>query len=313
MREVVADESLSPEWAQALTGFVAHLADERGLASNTVAAYQRDVASLAWWCQDFAIGPAEVTLQVLRRFIGQRRQDGLARSSIARLRAALRSFFAWAKKHGLTDSDPASLLDAPRLDRRLPQALRIDQVASLIAKAAGDTPLQQRDTAILEMLYASGARVSELVALDVATLDLSRRQVRLHGKGDKQRQVPLGDPAVLALDRWLRDGRSALQRESGSRPGADEHDAVFLSRQCKRIDRTEVYRMVLQQGLHAGVGHVTPHMLRHSYATHLLEGGADLRSVQELLGHAALATTQTYTHVTREHLRSVYVQAHPRA
>ncbi|WP_370327921.1 tyrosine recombinase XerC [Euzebya sp.] len=300
-------------WDRAVTAFVRHLADERGLSPNTVAAYRRDVGELATWSADFAIEPDEVTLQVLRRFIGQRRRDGLARSSIGRKRAALRTFFAWARRRGLVTTDPAALLDAPRSDRRLPKVLRTDQVAALIGHAAGEGPIAQRDAAILELLYASGARVSELVTLDLDAIDVPRRTLRLHGKGDKQRLVPLGLPAIAVLTRWLDDGRPEVLSTAQTAGHATCDEAVLLSRRGGRIDRTEVYRMVRARGLAAGVGHVTPHVLRHSYATHLLEGGADLRSVQELLGHAALATTQTYTHVSREHLREVYVQAHPRA
>lgn len=301
----------SSTWATALADFVAHLAGERGLSPHTVAAYRRDVTDLARWCGHFAIEPDEVTLQVLRRFIGQRRRDGLARASVVRKRAALRTFFGWAKRRGMVPTDPAALLDAPRTDRRLPKVLRTDQVAALIADAAGSDPLELRDTAILELLYASGARVSELVDLDTEAVDLDSGSVRLDGKGDKQRVVPLGAPAVAALRAWLDRGRPGLTR---TRPaGGGGTPAIFTTRRGRRIDRAEVYRMVRTRGLRAGVGHVSPHMLRHSYATHLLEGGADLRSVQELLGHETLATTQTYTHVSTEHLRSVYTQAHPRA
>jgi site-specific recombinase XerD len=303
-------EGLAPSWVDALRTFRRHLADERGLSPHTVAAYVGDATDLARWCDAFAIEPDEVTLQVLRRYIGQRRRDGLGRSSIARRRAALRSFFADARRRGLVDADPAALLDAPTLDRRLPKALRVDQVAELIRGAGGsDGAVGLRDVAVLELLYASGARVSELVGLDLAAVDLDRRAVRLHGKGDKQRLVPLGEPAAVAVGRWLADGRPDLLAE-GAGPVTD---AVFLGRRGGRLDRSEVYRMVRDRGLAAGVGHVTPHVLRHSYATHLLEGGADLRSVQELLGHAALATTQTYTRVTRAHLREAYASAHPRA
>ncbi len=300
--------STEPLWASALQDFARHLAGERGLSANTVAAYVRDVTDLARWCEEFAIVPDEVTLQVLRRFVGQRRRDGLARASIARKRASLRSFFAWGLRRGVVSHDPAAALDTPKLDHSLPKALRIDQVAALIGDATGDDPLELRDAALLELLYSTGARVSEVVGLDLQVLDLSRGSVRLHGKGDKQRLVPLGQPAVRSLDRWLTDGRPHLRVT-----GADDGDALFLSRRGVRIDRSEVYRMVRRRGLLRGVGHVTPHTLRHSYATHLLEGGADLRTVQELLGHEALATTQTYTHLSREHLRSVYVQSHPRA
>ncbi|CAN5405578.1 tyrosine recombinase XerC [soil metagenome] len=317
------EDQRSPAWQAAVVAFRTHLAGERGHSPHTVAAYVRDVGQLADWCSGFAIDdPDEVTLLVLRRFIGERRRQGLAKASIARKRASLRTFYAYALRRGLVSHDPAAALDAPKLDKRLPKALRRDQVAALIADAAGAAqtspgidgdPMDLRDTAILELLYASGARISELVSLDLDAIELASGRASLHGKGDRQRLVPLGEPAVAALRRWLEHGRPQLSRGGHADDQASAATAVFLGRRGGRLDRTEAYRMVARRGLRAGVGHVTPHMLRHSYATHLLEGGADLRSVQELLGHVALATTQTYTHVSREHLRSVYVQAHPRA
>jgi site-specific recombinase XerD len=303
--EVAAAEGA---WEPALEGFQRHLADERGLAPNTVLAYVRDLRDLAAWCDGFAIPPEEVTPQVLRRYVGQRRRDGLARSSVARRRAAIRSFYEHARRSGAVEEDPAALLDAPRLDRRLPKALRHDQVVRLLDDAGGTTPADLRDRAVLELLYASGARVSELVGLDLDALDLDRRAARLLGKGRKERLVPLGAPAVGALRRWLDRGRPPLLPPEGP-----AERAVFVGDRGRRIDRAAVYRMVRRRGLACGIGHVTPHVLRHSYATHLLEGGADLRSVQELLGHASLATTQVYTAVTREHLREAYAAAHPRA
>ena len=308
-------EDLPAAWQAALDRFSAHLSGERGLSDNTVAAYVRDARQLAQWCAAFAIvDPDEVTPQVLRRFMATLRREGLARSSVARKRAALRSFFAHLLRRGMISADPAVMVDTPKLDKRLPKVLRADQVDALL-RAPDDSPLGLRDRAVLELLYASGARVSEVCALDVGATANAR--VRLHGKGDKQRLVPLGEPAVTALQAWERQGRPALVGGAPGRGaaggGAAGGKALFLRRDGARLDRSTTYRMVRTHGLAAGVGHVTPHLLRHSYATHLLEGGADLRSVQELLGHVALATTQTYTHVSRAHLRSVYTQAHPRA
>ena len=307
-------EPLSRGWRTALDAFADHLALEKGYSPNTVGAYVRDATQLAAWCDDFGIiDPDEVTVQVLRRFIGDRRRHGLAKASIARKRASLRAFYGYALRRGLVAADPAAALDAPRLDKRLPKALRRDQVAALLADAAGEEPLECRDSAILELLYASGARISELVTLDLQALDLPQGRARLLGKGDKERLVPLGEPAVQALQRWLEEGRPLVAAEAAAAGREVPLDAVFLGQRGGRLDRSEAYRMVTRRGMRAGVGHVTPHMLRHSYATHLLEGGADLRSVQELLGPVARAPTQTYTHISREHLRSVYVQAHPRA
>lgn len=314
---MVSDDPLPRAWVAALDEFRRHLAMERGLSDNTVQAYLRDAGQLASWCADFGIvDPDEVTLQVLRRFVADGRRRGLARSSIARKRASLRAFFGLLLKRGRVTSDPAALLDTPKLDKSLPKVLRRDQVDALLRQPPADDPVGLRDRAVLELLYASGARVSELVDLDADRLDLGRSRATLHGKGDKQRLVPLGVPAVEAVKAWLDRGRPHLPLRPTGTTGedADRHtDAVFLARRGGRISRDEVYRLVRAHGAAAGVGHVTPHLLRHSFATHLLEGGADLRSVQELLGHVALATTQTYTHVSRAHLRSVYTQAHPRA
>lgn len=306
----MTDTPLPPAWRHALDAFDAHVRLERGMADNTVAAYLRDAGQLADWCADFAIvDPDEVTLQVLRRFIADARRRGLARATIARKRASLRALFGLLARRGMVTTDPAALLDAPKLDKRLPKVLRTDQVDRLLRQPAkdGDGPIELRDTAMLELLYASGARVSELTGLDLDRLDLPRGTATLHGKGDKQRLVPLGGPAITAIQAWLDRGRPALSTPD-TEPGA-----LFLAKDGGRINRDVVYRMVRDRGMSAGVGHVTPHLLRHSFATHLLEGGADLRSVQELLGHVALATTQTYTHVSRAHLRSAYTQAHPRA
>lgn len=291
-----------------MEGFDSHLRGERGLAANTVEAYIRDATQLATWCAAFAIDdPAEVTLSVLRRYLGELRRRGLRRASITRKRAALRGLFGWLHARGRIDTDPAALLEAPRREQRLPKALRRDQVAALLAQPAGRGPIELRDRALLEVLYATGTRVSEVVALQMSAVDLPRRRLTVDGKGRRQRLVLLGEPASQALAQWLQHGRVRLV--DSARAG----ETVFVGAAGGPIDRGEVYRMVRRRAAAAGVGHVTPHMLRHSYATHLLEGGADLRAVQEMLGHAALATTQTYTKVTREHLREAYTNAHPRA
>lgn len=299
---------LPAAWAAALEDFARHLRLVRGLSAHTVDAYVRDARQLAAFCADFAIvTPDEVEPLVLRRFMAALRRDGAARTTVARKRASLRSFFAHQLETGGVERDPAVLLDVGKVDRLLPRALRVDQVTRLLDHPDPATPLGLRDRAVLDLLYSSGARVSELTGLDLDALDLAARRVRLHGKGDKERIVPVGRSATARLRAWLADGRPHL---------ADpDHpcDAVFLGRRGGRLSRREVHRTVATAGLATGVGHVTPHTLRHSYATHLLEGGADLRSVQELLGHVALTTTQTYTHVTRHHLRSAYEAAHPRA
>jgi site-specific recombinase XerD len=300
-------DELPQAWEHALAVFGAHLRDERMVAAHTVSAYLRDARQLAGFCAGFAVDdPDEVEPLLLRRWLAALAAEEYARASLARKAAACRSLFALLARRGLVARDPALLLATPKGGRRLPRVLRRDQVEALLGAPDAQTPDGLRDRALLELLYASGARVSEAVGLDVDAVDLPNGLVRLHGKGDKERIVPLGEPACVAVERWLSEGRTAL-----ATVGSDH--ALLLNRRGLRLSARDALRAVEAAARASGVGHVTPHTLRHSYATHLLEGGADLRSVQELLGHVALATTQTYTHVSREHLRSSYEHAHPRA
>jgi len=296
---------LSPAWERAVTAFRAHLVGERGLSVNTVDAYDRDARQLAGFCAEFEIvDPNEVTGLVLRRFLAELGRQGYARGSLARKAASIRALFAVLARRGLVDDDPSAGMATSRSGRSLPRVLRTDEVERLLA-VPDETPVGLRDRALLEFLYASGARVSEAVDLHDRALDLDAAAVRLLGKGDKERIVPLGEPVRVALVRWLRDGRPALVDAPT--------DIVFCAGDGQRLHQRTVRHMVERRAAAAGLTKVTPHTLRHSYATHLLEGGADLRSVQELLGHAALATTQIYTHVSREQLRTAYEHAHPRA
>jgi site-specific recombinase XerD len=300
---------LPPRWVVALDCFRSNLLEERGLSGATVRAYVTDAAQVARFCAAFGIAdPDEVEPLVLRRHLAALSEAGYARTSVSRKVAAVRSFFALLARRGLCEVDPAANLAASRRQRRLPRVLRQDQVRALL-ETADDSHVGLRDRALLEFLYATGARVSEAVGLDIDALDLPAGSVKLHGKGDRQRLVPLGEPACLALERYLTQARPAL---AGDLPGMPA-PAVFLGRRGHRLGQRDAYAVVRAAGVLAGLGHVTPHTLRHSYATHLLEGGADLRSVQELLGHVALATTQTYTHVSRQHLLDSYQGAHPRA
>lgn len=279
------------------------------LGDRTVVAYRRDAAQLAAFCDGFGIDdPADVEPLVLRRWLAALAGNDYARASVARKTAAVRVFFACLQRRGLVSRDPAAQLGTPKRGRRLPKALRADQVAALLSAPDAATPLGLRDRAVLEALYASGARISELCGLDVDDLDLAAASARLLGKGRKERIVPLGEPACVAVERWLDGGRPALVAAAGQAP-----PAVFLSRRGGRMTDDDARAAVRHAGATAGLGSVTPHQLRHSYATHLLEGGADLRAVQELLGHVSLATTQIYTHVSREHVRARYEAAHPRA
>jgi integrase/recombinase XerC len=303
---------LPPAFADALEGYEIHLRDERGRGPQTVRAYVADVRGLL----RHAVGAgatelAELDLTLLRSWLATMDRAGAARSTLARRVAAVRGFSAWAVRRGLLDSDPAARLVAPHPHRAIPEVLRPRQVEDLLEVAglrADDAdPVHLRDRAILELLYATGIRVAELVGLDVADVDWSRCTVRVTGKGDRQRVVPFGGPAERAVRDWLERGRPGLEDPvSGG--------ALFLGARGGRVDARVVRRTV-----HDVLRHVPdapdlgPHGLRHSMATHLLEGGADLRSVQEVLGHASLGTTQIYTHVSIERLRSSYEQAHPRA
>jgi site-specific recombinase XerD len=297
---------LPEAWGAALTTFQVHLADERGMSERTVSAYLRDVRQLAAFCAGYGIlDPEEVAPLVLRRWLASLGEDGYARASLSRKASAVRRFFSLLARRGVVTSDAAAALGSPRGERRLPRVLRPEQVAALLGAPDAETPIGLRDRALLELLYASGARVSEAVGLDLDALDLDHGLARLHGKGDKTRIVPVGLPACHTLRDWLARGRPRLQSITAG--------PVFTNLRGGRMGPRDAWGAVDRAARAAGLGRVSPHTLRHSYATHLLEGGADLRSVQELLGHASLATTQLYTHVTRDHLRSAYVHAHPRA
>lgn len=313
---------LPPLLIDVLDDYELFLAAERNRSPATVTAYLADVVSLldhlGRMVGDRDAELAELTLPVLRSWLARQRSTGAARSSMGRRAAAARGFTAWAHRTGRLADDVGGRLAAPRPDKTLPSVLRPDQAGRMLdapaVEPAGDTGIDPvdgavalRDQAILEMLYASAIRVSELTGLDRDAVDRHRRVIRVLGKGDKQRTVPFGLPADRALERWLTDGRPVLA-------GKDSGDAVFLGRRGRRIDQRAVRTLVHRRTAAVdGAPEIAPHGLRHTAATHLLEGGADLRAVQELLGHASLATTQIYTHVSAERLTAVYRQAHPRA
>lgn len=299
---------LPPSLAGAVDGFERHLRLELNRSEHTVRAYVGDVAGLLDHLHELGgrtVGDLE--LATLRRWLAVQRRRGAARSTLARRAASLRSFTAWAYRDGRCNTDPGQLLASPRPHRVLPPVLHAEQATAVMDAAADRSPLGLRDRLIVELLYASGIRVGELTGLDVDDVDRARRVLRVLGKGGKQRTVPYGLGAERALDDWLRLGRPELQRGvSGA--------ALLLGARGGRLDprtaRTVVHRHV---GAVPGAPDLGPHGLRHTAATHLLEGGADLRSVQELLGHASLATTQIYTHVSVERLRDTFTRAHPRA
>ncbi|WP_052207614.1 tyrosine recombinase XerC [Sinomonas humi] len=294
-----------------LEGFLRHLALGRGRSEHTVRAYEGDLASMLQSAQrDGALELVDIDLATLRRWLGRQSEAKLARATLARRTAAVRSFMAWAVREGMIEVDPSLRLASPKRQSALPDVLHQEQTRRLLdglAQAAGHgDPVAVRDWALAELLYATGIRVSELVGLDIDDADLHARTVRVLGKGNKQRTVPFGAPAANAVVRWLGARSALVTQDSGS--------ALFLGRRGGRLGQRQARETVdaalKSLGDTAASG---PHALRHTAATHLLDGGADLRSVQELLGHSSLATTQLYTHVSVERLRSSYLQAHPRA
>jgi integrase/recombinase XerC len=322
-RTEAAHAALPPPMRAAVDRFARHLAHERGRSPHTVRAYVTDLVSLLDHAGRMGCGqPADLSLGVLRSWLARLRSTGAARTSLARRAAAARTFTAWGYRDGLLPADVGAALASPKARRDLPAVLRADQAEALVTApgpadpagpgrltgraAAVDQALGLRDRAVLELLYATGIRVGELCGLDVGQVDRARRLVQVLGKGGKERSVPYGRPAEAAVDAWLRRGRPVL---AGPRSGG----ALLLGARGGRLQPTAVRQLVAGYARDAGLPHTSPHGLRHSAATHLLEGGADLRSVQELLGHASLASTQIYTHVSIERLRSAYRQAHPRA
>ncbi|HEU4421548.1 MAG TPA: tyrosine recombinase XerC [Pilimelia sp.] len=305
-------DDLAPLARHAVAVFVAHLRDERGLSPHTVAAYRRDATQFLEFAGRAGVtDPAAVEPLLLRRFLALQRTRGLAASSIARKGAALRALFRFLARRGLVAENPAAGLGVPRGPRRLPVVLKARQVDRLLAGPQPTDPVGLRDRAVLELLYATGIRVGELCGLRLGDVDLAADTVRVLGKGAKQRVVPFGEPARAALLDYLAGGRSAMLPEAEAQV---DREALFFNRRRRPMTQRDVRGMLERYRVAAGapVG-TSPHTLRHSFATHLLEGGADLRAVQELLGHVALTTTQTYTHVSNERLRRVYEQAHPRA
>ncbi len=308
--------ALPPLLRHAAELFVVHLRDERGLSMHTVAAYERDVAQFFEFAARARVtDPDQVEPLQLRRFLAQLHTRGLAASSLARKAAALRACFRYLLRRGLVHADPAATLGTPRGAKRLPKVLKQRQVDQLLAGPQAVDPVGLRDRAVLELLYATGMRVGELCGLRLDSLDLAADSLQVLGKGAKERIVPFGEPARAALLDYLARGRPAMLPDApATGHGAEAAGTLFFNRRRRPMSPRDVRGMLERYRAAAGVPQGTsPHTLRHSFATHLLEGGADLRAVQELLGHVALTTTQTYTHVSNERLRKVYEQAHPRA
>jgi integrase/recombinase XerD len=321
----VTEPAISLE--QAIDAYVTYLRVERGLSRATISAYGVDLRALAVdasrstadWRADSSVATDHLAALV-------RPPRVLKPASHRRKAAAIRAFYRFCFAEGLIERDIASLLDLPRASRQLPDTLDVSQVESILDAPSVDEPLGLRDRALLELLYACGLRISEALSLDMDDLSLTEASVRVIGKGDRERRLPIGDVALQALAAYIERARPMLMATgtpvSGKSPvaavaaqtRATRGGPVFVSQRGARLSRMAAWRVIRQAALRGGVtGHVTPHTLRHSFATHLLEGGADLRVVQELLGHASITTTQLYTHLTGERIRQVYSRAHPRA
>ena len=295
--------------AEALAEYLGALGSERGLATNTLDAYRRDLGPYLEHLSNIGHTSVEsVTAQAVRDYMADLRRGDLAPASIARKLSAVRGLHRFLVTEDLAEVDPTASLETPKRTFSLPKALTVEDVLRLLEAPDRSTPLGSRDAALLEFLYASGARVSEAVGLDVVDLDLDGRVAVVTGKGNRQRVVPMGRPAVAAITAYL-----PVRMEL--RAGRDDPERLFLNARGGPLSRQSVWQIVRRHAVSAGIEaeHVSPHVLRHSAATHMVEGGADLRTVQEMLGHASISTTQIYTRVSPQHLLEVYVSTHPRS
>jgi site-specific recombinase XerD len=307
MRTEESEElEISPAWERALEGYDDELRT-RSAAATTRRAYGRDLLELAAWATERGREPGTLAYRDLRAYAAALSERGLKKSSVARKLAASRGFHAYLVRVGEAGDNPAELLPTPKRDSRLPRVLGPDEVAALLDRIPARTPLEVRDRALFEIAYSCGLRADELVKLDQGDLDFESETVRATGKGSKTRVLPVGEPAQRALRRYLETARPALS-------GREGESALFLSKRGRRLSSSDVRRRLAKWVREAAVaGRVSPHTLRHSFATHMLEGGADLRSIQELLGHSSVSTTQIYTRVEPSRLRREYARAHPRA
>ncbi len=296
------------EVAPAISSFLTHIRVEKGLSANTVSAYRRDLLKFSEFTQKRKLSLEAVSRDDLVDFLAGLYRQRLESKSVARHLVSLRSFFRFAQIQELIPTDPSVNLESPKIRRSLPGYLRLEEVERLLAQPDAKTPFGLRDRAMLEVLYSAGLRVSELVGLRVSDLDTKVGCVRCIGKGDKERIVPIGKKALGMVERYLRDARPKLLGKATNSP------TLFVNRRGGALSRVGVWKILSSYGRRAGLRvALTPHMLRHSFATHLLERGADLRSVQLMLGHADISTTQIYTHVVEERLKQIYKAHHPRA
>src|SRR3954469_19425436 len=306
MKNTATTAQPSEAWAHALRRFDRDL-QRRGASDRTRRAYGADVGELSTWAAAQGLEPGAITYRMLRRYAARLSDRGAAARTLARKLASTRAFFRSMVEHGDMASNPADLIPAPKKPQTLPRTLRPGDVASLLDRIPATTPLELRDRALFELAYSCGLRAEELVNLDEGSVEPDAEQVRVEGKGAKTRFVPVGEPALRAVGRYLERGRPALA-------GATGEPALFLSKSGRRLSTSDVRRRLRVWARHAATqGAVHPHALRHSFATHLLEGGADLRAIQELLGHASISTTQVYTRVESARLRAAYLRSHPRA
>ncbi len=309
MTEIESSEELPLDVEEFLTW----LAAEKGRSANTLTAYRRDLAAYCDWLRTRNLDLDEVRSVDLDAYVGELRARGFAPSTVKRSTVAVRSLHRFRSDEGLAPTDPSVGVETPRVPSGLPKALTEAEVLSLLDQVEGESAIARRDRAILEVLYGTGARISEVCALGLGDVDLDAGLLRLFGKGSKERVVPIGRFARVALMQWLDEqGRGQLAPESFAR--RSDADAVFLNARGGRLSRQGVWTIVKKYGDEAGLGdRLSPHVLRHSCATHMLDHGADIRAVQELLGHASIATTQVYTMVSNDRLFAVYEAAHPRA
>jgi site-specific recombinase XerD len=278
-----------------------------GAAARTVSAYGRDLDQFAEWAGERGLGPDRVGHREVRLFAASLTRDGRSPATVARKLASVRSFYAFLLRTGRVTQNPADLVAAPKAGRKLPKVLTVAQIEEVLGAVPARTPLEVRDQAMLELAYSSGLRSAEVVDLDLDSLGLPAGRVKVIGKGSRHRLVPVGEPAEAAIRRYLEEGRPNLLSDP-------EQQALFLSRSGRRLSTSDVSRrLAVRVRKAASAGGISPHTLRHSFATHLLEGGADLRSIQELLGHSSISTTQVYTHLDTARLRDVYAESHPRA
>jgi tyrosine recombinase XerC len=307
-----------------LDAYIKHLVSERNASPRTVSNYRREILQFMAFAQGRGVAAWDaVTPALLRQWLAELHTAGYAKASVARRISEVRSFYSFMRVRGMVEANPVQAILAPRLPLRLPRPLTREEVDRLLAAPGHGTPQGQRDAAMLELLYSGGLRVSELLALDVTDVSLAEAQVRVTGKGAKERVTLIGRPAVQVLRRYLEDGRTKLlakAEESGGKAAPDgkwlprRPTALFLNRFGQRLSVSMFTRSLSSYAKAAGIEHqVTPHMLRHSFATHLLDGGADLRTVQELMGHESAATTQIYTQVSQKQLKDTVLRAHPRA